>query len=67
MRLQERGCHVVLTNSNHPLVHELYAPFTIDVIQTKRHISCNGNVYDEWSKDWIDIAFDNVIRRWRKE
>ena len=42
MRLQERGCHVVLTNSNHPLVHELYAPFTIDVIQTKRHISCNG-------------------------
>lgn len=43
MRLHERGCHVILTNSNHPLVHELYAPFTIDVIQTKRHISCNGN------------------------
>ncbi len=43
MTLHERGCHVLLTNSNHPLVHELYAPFTIDVIQTKRHISCNGN------------------------
>lgn len=43
MRLQERGCYVILTNSNHPLVHELYAPFTIDVIQTKRHISCNGS------------------------
>ena len=43
MRLQERGCYVVLTNSNHPLVHELYAPFSIDIIQTKRHISCNGN------------------------
>lgn len=42
MTLHERGCHVILTNSNHPLVHELYAPFTIDVIQTKRHISCNG-------------------------
>jgi DNA adenine methylase len=42
MLLHERGCHVILTNSNHPLVHELYAPFTIDVIQTKRHISCNG-------------------------
>lgn len=27
MRLHERGCHVVLTNSNHPLVHELYAPY----------------------------------------
>ena len=43
MRLRERGCYVVLTNSNHPLVHELYAPFSIDIIQTKRHISCNGN------------------------
>ena len=41
--LHERGCHVILTNSNHPLVHELYAPFTVDVIQTKRHISCNGS------------------------
>ncbi len=43
MNLHERGCHVILTNSNHPLVHELYAPFNIDVIQTKRHISCNGS------------------------
>jgi DNA adenine methylase len=43
MLLHERGCHVILTNSNHPLVHELYAPFNIDVIQTKRHISCNGS------------------------
>lgn len=42
MSLHEKGCHVLLTNSNHPLVHELYAPFKIDVIQTKRHISCNG-------------------------
>lgn len=43
LTLHERGCHVILTNSNHPLVHELYAPFTIDVIQTKRHISCNSS------------------------
>ncbi len=43
MTLHERGCHVILTNSNHPLVHELYAPFNIDVIQTRRHISCNGD------------------------
>lgn len=43
MSLHERGCHVILTNSNHPLVHELYSSFTIDIIQTKRHISCNGN------------------------
>ncbi len=43
LTLHERGCHVILTNSNHPLVHELYAPFNIDVVQTKRHISCNGS------------------------
>lgn len=42
-RLQERGCHIILTNSNHPLVHELYSQFTIDVVATKRYISCRGN------------------------
>jgi DNA adenine methylase len=43
MRLHEMGCHVVLTNSNHPLVHELYSPFNIDVLRTKRYISCDGD------------------------
>ncbi len=43
MRLHEKGCYVILTNSNHPLVHELYAPFKIEIVQTKRHISCDGN------------------------
>lgn len=42
-RLRELGCHVILTNSNHPLVHELYEPFNIEVIQTKRYISCSGS------------------------
>lgn len=42
-RLHELGCHVVLTNSNHPLVHELYRNFDVEVVQTKRYISCNGN------------------------
>lgn len=41
-RLHERGCHVILTNSNHPLVHESYRQFAIEVVQTKRHISRNG-------------------------
>lgn len=41
-RLHESGCHVVLTNSNHPLVHEQYSLFPIKVVQTKRYISCNG-------------------------
>ena len=43
MQLQKRGCSILLTNSNHPLVHELYSEFQIDIIQTKRHISCNSN------------------------
>lgn len=41
-RLHELGCHVILTNSNHPLVHELYKGFEKQVVSTKRHISCNG-------------------------
>lgn len=41
-RLHELGCHVILTNSNHPLVHEQYQKFSIEVVQTKRYISCNG-------------------------
>lgn len=29
--------------------------------------SSNVNVYDEWNKEWIDIVFDDVIKRWWKE
>ena len=35
--------HVILTKSNHPLVHQLYEQYKIEVIQTKRHISCHGD------------------------
>ncbi len=38
-RLQKVGCYVVLTNSNHQLVHELYEPYEIEVINTRRNIS----------------------------
>jgi len=40
-RLHEIGCHIVLTNSNHPLVHEQYKFFNIEVIKTNRYISSN--------------------------
>ncbi len=39
VRLQKLGCHVVLTNSNHPFVHELYEPYEIEVVNTRRNIS----------------------------
>lgn len=41
-RLSEMGCYIMHTNSNHPLVHELYADFKIEIIQTKRNINSNG-------------------------
>lgn len=41
-RLHELGCYIVLTNSNHPLVHELYGDFKIEIVQTKRYINCNA-------------------------
>ena len=40
--LHERNAWTVLTNSNHPLVHELYAGFPMVIQPTKRNISCCG-------------------------
>ena len=42
-RLCDLGCHVVLTNSNHHLVHELYGQYQIDVFKTRRNISSKAN------------------------
>ena len=33
----------MVTNSNHPLVHELYGGFKIEIIQTRRNINRNGD------------------------
>lgn len=43
MRLHKLGCHVILTNSNHPLVHDQYDKFEIEIINTKRNINSKGN------------------------
>jgi DNA adenine methylase len=40
-RLLRLGCHVLLTNSDHPVVMELYKDYEIKVIETKRSISSN--------------------------
>jgi DNA adenine methylase len=39
--LVRKGCQVILTNSNHPFIMDLYKGFSIEVIQTKRLISSN--------------------------
>lgn len=41
--IHERGAHVLLTNSNHELVYELYNGFDIEVVQTRRSINCVGS------------------------
>lgn len=41
--LHKRGCYVMLTNSNHPLVHELYADYKMEIFETKRMINKDGN------------------------
>lgn len=50
-RLQKLGCHVILTNSNHPLVHELYEPYEIEIVNTRRNISSKAKT--RISKDVI--------------
>lgn len=42
-RLTKLGCHIILTNSNAPLVQELYQEYEYEIIQSKRHISCKGD------------------------
>lgn len=41
--LSERGVRVMLSNSDHPLVRELYADFRIDTVQARRHINSQAN------------------------
>ncbi len=42
-RLSEMGGHVILTNSNSPLVYDLYSDFDITVIQTKRYVNSKAS------------------------
>ena len=42
-KLDSKGCKIMLTNSNHPLVKELYGDYKIEVIQTKRNINSRGD------------------------
>ncbi|EST54035.1 DNA adenine methylase [Brevibacillus panacihumi W25] len=56
-RLYEMGCTVILTNSNHPLVHELYSDYKIEIHQTKRFINSKGN--NRVGEDVIVLAQPN--------
>ncbi len=38
-KLHDLGCYVLLTNSNHSLIHELYKNYKIEIFQTRRNIN----------------------------
>lgn len=38
-RLADRGCELVITNSNHPLVHDLYQGYHIEIVPTRRNVN----------------------------
>ena len=42
-KLSESGVHIILTNSNHPRVHQLYRNFEINVLETRRNISSKSS------------------------
>ena len=39
--LVNKGCYVMLTNSDHPLILDLYKDYQIEIVKTKRLISRN--------------------------
>lgn len=41
--LRERGCTTLITNSNHPLMHELYEGYSIRVVDTRRNINSRAD------------------------
>jgi DNA adenine methylase len=52
--LVDKGCFVILTNSDHPFIRGLYKSFEIKTIETKRMISCNSETRS--SKDLIILG-----------
>lgn len=42
-RLVNLGCHVLLTNSDHPFILDLYKDYDIKIFETKRMISSNAS------------------------
>ncbi len=42
-RLSDIGCSVILTNSNHPLVHDLYGKYQVEVFNSRRSINSKAN------------------------
>ena len=53
--LYDMGCEVMMTNSNHPRIYELYSRFDIKVVQVRRAVNCKGD--GRKGEDTIITAF----------
>ena len=53
--LYDMGCEVMMTNSNHPRIYDLYSRFDIRVVQVRRTVNCKGD--GRKGEDTIIIAF----------
>jgi DNA adenine methylase len=42
-KLSDRGCFVLLSNSNTPFIRELYSHFRIKEVDVQRAINCKGS------------------------
>ena len=49
-RLDRRGCHVVLSNSDVPQIHELYRGYPMKVISTRRPMNCVASRREGWKE-----------------
>ena len=53
--LYDMGCEVMMTNSNHPRIYDLYNRFDIKVVQVRRSVNCKGD--GRKGEDTIITAF----------
>ncbi len=53
--LYDKGCHLMITNSNHPKIYDLYKRFNISVVKVRRSVNCKGN--GRKGEDTIITAF----------
>lgn len=57
--LYDRGCNLLITNSNHPQIFELYSRFDIDVVTVRRSVNCMGD--GRKGEDTIIKAFHRAV------
>ncbi len=53
--LYDKGCNLLITNSNHPRIYDLYKRFDIKVVKVRRSVNCKGS--ERKGEDTIISAF----------